>query len=280
METPHFFRALAGLVATAILAAGIATAPAQAALLPAPCGTAIRDYTCDGHPDLLVKDSHDILWLYPNDGDGGFKPRVKSATGWHYTMIIPNHEASYNGVYARDGAGTLWSIPGNGHGGWLKRTRVGGGWNQMTSIIDETSRGDLLAIDRSGTLWRYPFVASIGHTTRWLPRQRVSGGWAGTMLIDLAIVGDGPIFHARDTHGTIWPYWDDKAGIHRTNFPYGTGFGKYTQIVQDGDFENVDGYINIVATDTHGTLWFFPASTSATGHRVMIGHGFNSYTIW
>lgn len=267
-----------------LLAAGIFAAPAQAALQPAPCGSGVRDFTCDGRPDLLAQDSHGTLWLYPNEGDGHLKPRIRSGTGWHYTPILEGvvpGPAQYTGVFARDREGTLWAIPSNGHGGWLKRIRTGGGWNQMTSIIPASHEPALLAIDRSGTLWRYPYEVR-SHSIHWLTRQRLGAGWAGHMLVASRGYNDSD-FLARDTHGTLWPYYftyDSHYGphVHRSPFNYGSGWGKYRSIVEDGDFVNVDGYIDFVATDNHGGLWLY-ASERGLKHRVQIGHGFNGYTI-
>lgn len=273
------------LLTTGLLAGPVQADPSRAVVRSScePYRPAVRDYTCDGRPDLLAQDSHGTLWIYPGNGDGGFKPRIKSGTGWHFTNIINAHVGAYGGVYARDKSGTLWIYPSNGHGGWLKPKRVGGGWNQMTSIIDETGHFALLAIDHSGTLWRYPYKVSIGHDMpRWLPRQRVGTGWAGRMLVDMKIGTEYPDFYARDTHGTLWPYSDNGKTIRRGVHSFGSGWGGYTRIVSDGDFENVDGYLDLVATDTHGDLWFYPSTSGGTamGHRVKVGHGFTGYTIW
>lgn len=273
-------RIVADIVGALLLATGIAV-PAQTD--PLHCGAPCpRDYSGDGYPDVMALDSHGTLWLYPGDGDGGFKPRIKSATGWHYTAIIPSRGAFY-GVFARDKDGNLWAIPSNGHSGWRSRTPLGGGWNQMTSIIDESGRGNLLAIDRSGTLWRYPYTTvGNGYSVSWQPRQRAATGWAGRMLVDLHIGGGWPWFYARDTHGILWPY-DDRQGIQvktpTSYYTFGSGWNRYTRIVEAGDWENVDGLSDLIATDKHGDLWMIPGG-DAGKHRVKIGHGFSGYTIW
>ncbi|GAB2740777.1 hypothetical protein GCM10027090_09860 [Sinomonas soli] len=283
---------MATAVGLLLAATGIA-APAQAAPVPAtltcpsPCYPNIRDYTGDGNPDLLALDAHGTLWIYPGDGDRGLKPRIKSATGWNYTMLIPvgpgytGSDNINNGVFARDKAGNLWAIPGNGHGGWLKPSRISGGWNDMTSIISTV--WGLMAIDRSGTLWRYPIRRLAKNPADgFLPRQRVAHGWAGRMLVSMKIGGDYPDFYVRYTDGTLWPYYDYRGKtIRRASYNLGNWFNKYTRIVSDGDFENVDGLLDLVATDSHGNLWFYPSIDVGTiGHRVKVGHSFTGLTIY
>jgi hypothetical protein len=55
---------------------------------------------------------------------------------------------------------------------------VGTGWNGMTALMspgdlngDRTP--DVLARDRTGTLWLYPRKGTSG----WLPRVRIGTGW-------------------------------------------------------------------------------------------------------
>ncbi|MBT1003192.1 hypothetical protein KIH31_11295 [Paenarthrobacter sp. DKR-5] len=280
-------RMLTGLVGSLLLATGAVAAPASAApapvklTCPAPCSLPFRDYTGDRNPDVLARDSHGNLWLYPGNGDGGFKARTLAGIGWNFTEIVPvpggftgPGHIKNNGVLAVDRTGTMWAYYGDGHGYWHKPRRVGPGWDRMTSIV-YTPRGGVMAIDRSGILWSY-WVDGRG---AWSHR-RLGSGWAGRTLVDWAVGGGWPDFAARDMHGTLWPYYITGTGVRRASYSLGTGWGRYTRIIQDGDFENVDGYIDLLATDRNGDLWFFPSTGNAVpGHRVKVGVGWTGYTI-
>ena len=144
------------------------------------------DFNGDQRVDLLARErSTGYLWLYPGNGSGGWRPRVRVGTGWNvFNVVLGPGDVTGDGaadVLARETAtGYLWLYPGNGAGGWRPRVRIGSGWKAMTAV---TSPGDLtgdrvpdvLARDPAGVLWLYPRTAAGS----WLPRVRVGGGWNG-----------------------------------------------------------------------------------------------------
>ncbi len=93
----------------------------------------ISDFDEDGAPDLAARDSSGVLWLYPGNGTGGFKPRVKLGTGWGGMTAIRSI-GDFDGdrhadVIARDATGYLWLYKGNGVGKFTGKVKIGSsGW--------------------------------------------------------------------------------------------------------------------------------------------------------
>ncbi|MDV9191778.1 FG-GAP-like repeat-containing protein [Streptomyces sp. SR27] len=123
------------------------------------------DYDGDGCEDVYARDRAGVLWLYPGNGKGWFKPRVKIGGGWN-TMREFDAVGDITGdgrrdLVARDTAGVLWTYPGNGRGWFGARQKVGGGWNTMNALVapgdmNRDGRSDLVARDGSRALWLYP----------------------------------------------------------------------------------------------------------------------------
>ncbi|WP_405857291.1 FG-GAP-like repeat-containing protein [Streptomyces sp. NBC_00090] len=123
------------------------------------------DHDGDGNEDVYARDRAGVLWLYPGNGRGWFKPRVKIGGGWN-TMKEIEAVGDVTGdgrrdLVARDTTGVLWTYPGNGRGWFGARTKVGGGWNAMNALaapgdMNRDGRSDLVARDGSRTLWLYP----------------------------------------------------------------------------------------------------------------------------
>ena len=97
------------------------------------------DFSGDGNVDILARDASGYLWLYPGNGAGGWKTRVKAGSGWNgFTSILVPGDFDGDGhvdVMARSSDGALWLYPGNGAGGWKARSKVGSGWNIFSTIL-------------------------------------------------------------------------------------------------------------------------------------------------
>ncbi|MFD6986222.1 hypothetical protein ACFWAX_36915 [Streptomyces sp. NPDC059956] len=131
--------------------------------------SAPHDYTNNGSPDLLGRDSAGVLWRidtaqYPWTPTLYGNARAKLGGGWNtydqITAVGNIAGGSAGDLVARDSAGVLWLYQGTGKGTFGTRTRIGGGWNTYTQLIglgDSNIDGkpDLLAIDQTGTPWRY-----------------------------------------------------------------------------------------------------------------------------
>ncbi|MCZ0981166.1 FG-GAP-like repeat-containing protein [Streptomyces diastatochromogenes] len=154
------------------------------------------DYDGDGFEDVYARDKAGVLWFYPGNGRGWFKPRLKVGAGWN-TMKEIEAVGDLTGdgrrdLVARDTAGVLWMYPGNGRGWFGARKKVGGGWNAMNSLTapgDMTGDGtsDLVARDGSRGLWLYPGNGR---------------GWFGTRVrLPYAWPSDAPVFSVGDVTG-------------------------------------------------------------------------------
>ncbi|WPU10482.1 S8 family serine peptidase [Pseudarthrobacter oxydans] len=255
------------------------------AWLPAPV-VAERDFTGDGLPDLLARDTSGTLWTYPGTGNGLFGWRIKVGDGWNVmTAISAAGDLTGDGkpdLVARDTSGTLWTYPGTGNGlfGW--RINVGDGWNVMTAISaagDLTGDGkpDLVARDTSGTLWTYPGTGN--GLFGW--RINVGPGWNVMTAISAAgdLTGDGkPDLTARDSDGTLWTYPGTGNGLFGWRINVGPGWNVMTAISAAGDLTG-DGKPDLTARDTSGTLWTYPGTGNGVfGWRINVGPGWNVMT--
>jgi hypothetical protein len=99
---------------------------------------AVGDMNEDGFADIAARDSAGTLWLYPGNGNGGWKPRVRLGTGWGAGVTLLS-VGDFDGdrapdILARDTAGKLWIYPGNGAGALLPRRQIGTGWGSLTFV--------------------------------------------------------------------------------------------------------------------------------------------------
>ncbi|TXS39333.1 VCBS repeat-containing protein [Streptomyces sp. or43] len=143
------------------------------------------DLTGDGRADLLTRDTKGYLYLHPGNGTGSaLGARVKVGGGWNaYDVIVGTGDFTGDGradLVARDLGGVLRMYRGTGdvNAPFLRPFPVGGGWNTYAKLAapgDLTGDGkaDLLAVDRSGGLFRYISNGS-GQFTRPV---RIGGGW-------------------------------------------------------------------------------------------------------
>ncbi|WP_181037533.1 chitobiase/beta-hexosaminidase C-terminal domain-containing protein [Arthrobacter sp. ZGTC412] len=204
-----------------------------------PAGLDRHDFSGDGNPDALARDTSGKLWLYPGDGAGKWLPRVYLGAGWNsMTSIVGPGDFNGDGkadVLARDGSGKLWLYPGNGAGKWLPRVYLGAGWNSMTSIVgpgDFNGDGnvDALARDGSGKLWLYPGNGA----GKWLPRVYLGAGWNSmTSIVGPGdFNGDGNVDAlARDGSGKLWLYPGNGAGKWLPRVYLGAGWNSMTSIL-------------------------------------------------
>jgi hypothetical protein len=238
--------------------------------------------------DVLARDTAGDLWVYPGDGQGGWKkPRFKMGKGWNVmTAIIGagKFQSEFNDdILARDINGDMWLYPG-GYGYLKPRTKVGVGWNAMTAIMgpgdfDGDYCADVIARDAEGRLWLYPG----DHAGGWKPRSQIGVGWN----VMTALIGRGDFNEdgkrdvmARDASGALWLYPGDGKGGWLPRMQVGEGWNAMTAIISTGRFDgNYPGYSQIIARDANGDLWLYPGVGSRhLEPRKKIGEGWNVMT--
>ncbi|WP_328942715.1 FG-GAP-like repeat-containing protein [Streptomyces sp. NBC_00250] len=178
------------------------------------------DHDGDGNEDVYARDRAGVLWFYPGNGKGWFKPRLRIGGGWNAMKEIEAvGDITGDGrrdLVARDTAGVLWTYPGNGRGRFGSRTKVGGGWGVMNALaapgdMNRDGRSDLVARDGSRALWLYPGNGRGAFGAR----IRLPYAWpSGTPLLATGdVTGDGLGDIMRTIEGSsLYVYENDGAG--------------------------------------------------------------------
>jgi hypothetical protein len=117
-----------------------------------------RDFSGDGVPDLIARDTSGNLWLYKGNGRRGYGARSLLGTGFNaYVRLTGRGDFSGDGLadfVGVDKAGTLWLFKGNGRGGFT-RVKFGsgfGGYRELVASgdIDNDGRQDLFGRTPAG----------------------------------------------------------------------------------------------------------------------------------
>ncbi|MGW1764717.1 FG-GAP repeat domain-containing protein [Streptomyces sp. NPDC002073] len=143
------------------------------------------DLSGDGKGDLLARDGSGTLYVYQGNGKAtGFASRVKVGAGWGgYNKLTGAGDFTGDGradLIARATNGDLYLYAGTGvaRTPFKARVRIGTGYGIYKNLVatgdlDGDSRGDLVATDSAGTLWRY---TSYG-TGRLTARAKIGTGY-------------------------------------------------------------------------------------------------------
>ncbi|MCC2276053.1 FG-GAP-like repeat-containing protein [Streptomyces sp. ET3-23] len=181
-------------------------------------------------------------------------------------------------VFRRDAAGGLFRYAGRPDGGVTGACKVGTGWNMMRSAAHDGNT--VLAVDKAGTLWRYPADLDTG-TYSGGTRVQVSSGWQtmDTLLAPGDFSGDGrPDAIGRDTAGDLWLYRGSADGGFAAPVKIGNGWQIYTALLAPGDFSG-DGRPDLIGRDVAGDLWLYKGDGSGGyAPRQKIGNGWQTYT--
>jgi hypothetical protein len=161
------------------------------------------DFSGDGRPDVLARQSDGTLLMYRGDGDGGWMTGSgeRIGSGWgSFSAIIPGGDFSGDGradVLAVHPDGRLLLYRGNGAGGWVTGSAetVGGGWAQFTALAsggDFSGDGepDVLARTSDGKLLLYRGNGASGWVTG--SGEPIGSGWNGLAHITLVPASPQP----------------------------------------------------------------------------------------
>ncbi|MGW1765501.1 FG-GAP repeat domain-containing protein [Streptomyces sp. NPDC002073] len=236
-------------------------------------------------------------WAVSFEPVNGIGPTVKATGAFTLKRTAPasGHDFNDNGttdVLTRDTDGGLWRTDtfgyrsrGTAHVTSGDMARVGGGWNAYDELVAAGNLGghtvgDLLARDRTGTLWLY---AGKGAAGTFAPRTKVGSGWnTYTALTGGSdFTGDGRAdLLARDRSGVLWLY----KGTGSLTKPYttrarvGGGWNGYDRITAAGNIAGGPAG-DLVARDGSGTLWLYTGKGNGTfTARTRIGTGWKAYT--
>ncbi|MFF3017251.1 FG-GAP-like repeat-containing protein [Streptomyces sp. NPDC057939] len=182
-------------------------------------------------------------------------------------------------VLRRDSKGALFSYAGRaGATAVAGACKVGVGWSGMTHIARDGAA--ILAVDTTGTLWRYPADPVTG-TYSGSTRTQIGTGWQGydALLTAGDLSGDGrPDLVTRDPAGVLWLHKATTTGSYGPRTQIGTDWQGYDALLAPGDFSG-DGRPDLVTRDSAGVLWLHKATTTGTyGPRTQIGTGWQTYT--
>ncbi|MER7761862.1 VCBS repeat-containing protein [Streptomyces sp. NPDC097619] len=223
-----------------------------------------HDFTDNGSPDLLTRDSAGRLWrtdlfyrpVDPGRGIDEVGPQALIGAGWgvYDRVEAAGHLGGtpVGDLLARDKSGVLWLYEGKGTGAFGTRVRIGGGWqvyDRITSGSDLTGdgRADALAVDKSGVLWLY---TGTGTTTKpFLPRKKIGTSWG--IYNDITAVGNiagaaaGDLV-ARDKDGVLWLYLGKGDGTFAARTKVGGGWNAFRPLIAAGDVDG-DGRPDLIA---------------------------------
>ncbi|WP_225832956.1 VCBS repeat-containing protein [Streptomyces sp. NK08204] len=122
------------------------------------------DVTGDGRADLLTRSaSTGNLYVYANNGAGGFKARTLAGSGFGgYKRLIAAGDLNGDGkndLLALDGSNELWRFNGTGVGTFTSRSLVfkdwGTSYKDVVGGLDLSGdgRADLISLDKDGHAW-------------------------------------------------------------------------------------------------------------------------------
>ncbi|WP_307717519.1 VCBS repeat-containing protein [Streptomyces sp. V4I23] len=238
-----------------------------------------HDYSDNGSPDLLARDSSGRLWR-EDTATSSKASRTLSETG--HTLVgsgwqqFNRIEAAGNlaggpagDLVARDTAGVLWLYQGKGDGTFATKARIGSGWQiyrHLAGASDLTGDGrpDLVATDAAGALWLYKGTGNA--TAPFAVRKKIGlSGWQQFNTIEATgnIAGSaaGDLV-ARDKGGVLWLYQGRGDGTFTTRIRIGGGWSAYNHLVGIGD-ANRDGRPDLYAAGSDGSTYVYESTGNA-----------------
>lgn len=198
------------------------------------------DLNGDRRNDILVRFSSGELRVYRTMRGQAFltsTPHTSLGTGWNqYNLLTSPGDITGDGrpdlIARKASTGELFVYKGTSAGKLSARVKIAGNWSGYKKIVgvgdfNGDGRGDLLAQDRSNTLWRYDGNGSGGFKSR----VKVASGWGSSYN---AVVGVGDItgddkadIVSRDTSGNLWRNTGNGSGSFGPRTKIASGWQAY-----------------------------------------------------
>ncbi|SED86038.1 Repeat domain-containing protein [Streptomyces sp. 3213] len=198
------------------------------------------DLNGDRQNDVLVRFASGELRVYRTLRGQAFTtntPHTSLGTGWNqYNLLTSPGDLTGDGlpdlIARKTSTGEVFLYKGTSTGRLSARVRVATGWNGYKKIVglgdfNGDGRGDLLAQDKSNTLWRYDGNGNGG----FKPRVKLASNWGSdynTVIGVGDLTGDGkPDLVSRDTAGTMWRNSGNGKGSFGPRVKVATGWQTY-----------------------------------------------------